>query len=112
MAPAAGGGLIHATPSTPERRAKPVIDRERWRVLEPLLDRALDLADEDRAVWLEALRMQSPAEAEEIVSLLSAERAADRRGFLGEPPHDVPSTVETSPDVHQRAALGEDSKSN
>jgi hypothetical protein len=32
------------------------IDPERWRVLEPLLDRALELTVEERASWLEELR--------------------------------------------------------
>ena len=29
-----------------------VIDRDRWRELGPLLDRALELPDEERAAWL------------------------------------------------------------
>jgi eukaryotic-like serine/threonine-protein kinase len=62
-----------------------VIDRDRWRVLEPLLDRALDLSDDDRDAWLGELRSESPALAAELTALLSAEVVADRRGFLAEP---------------------------
>ena len=66
-----------------------VIDRDRWRVIEPLLDRALDLPDEERADWLTALRSTSPDLAAELAALLRGEDAADRRGFLAgalEPP--------------------------
>jgi tetratricopeptide (TPR) repeat protein len=62
-----------------------VMDRDRWRILEPLLDRALELSAEERAPWLEELRSESPDLAEELTSLLSGEEAADRRGFLSEP---------------------------
>ena len=30
----------------------PVVDPERWLVLEPLLDRALELSDDERDAWL------------------------------------------------------------
>jgi serine/threonine protein kinase len=63
-----------------------VIDHERWAALEPLLDEALDLPLEDRRAWLEALRARVPEIARELTSLLSAEAAADQRGFLIEPP--------------------------
>ncbi|HEU4566380.1 MAG TPA: serine/threonine-protein kinase [Gemmatimonadaceae bacterium] len=63
----------------------PVIDRDRWRELEPLLDRALDLPDAEREAWLGELRSRSPALAAELTMLLSDEVAADRRGFLAEP---------------------------
>lgn len=64
----------------------PLIDRERWRDLEPLLDHALTLAEHERAAWLEELRANSPALVDDLVSLLSEEDRADRRGFLTEPP--------------------------
>ncbi len=62
-----------------------IMDRDRWRVLEPLLDRALELTPDERASWLADLRQRTPAVAEELTSLLSGEEAADRRGFLAEP---------------------------
>jgi len=63
----------------------PVIGRDRWLQLGPLLDRALDLSDEERAPWLSQLRSQSPELAAELTSLLSGESVADRHGFLAEP---------------------------
>jgi len=63
----------------------PVMDRDRWRVLEPLLDEALDLAPDDRAQWLEALRTTSPQAAADLSVLLRNEEAIDRDGFLERP---------------------------
>ena len=66
-----------------------VIDRARWRQLEPLLDQALELSDEDRVPWLAEVRSQSPDLADALTALLSGEVAANDRGFLSEP-IDVP----------------------
>ena len=63
-----------------------VIDREKWRTLETLLDHALDLEPEERSRWLDGLSANSPELAAELRSLLSAEETADQRGFLAEPP--------------------------
>src|SRR5262245_46901232 len=63
-----------------------VIDRDRWRVLEPLIDHALDLSDEQRVSWLEELRARSPEVAAELTAFLSEEEAADQESFLVEPP--------------------------
>ncbi|HWG33435.1 MAG TPA: serine/threonine-protein kinase, partial [Gemmatimonadaceae bacterium] len=60
------------------------IDRDRWQLLEPLLDRALDLTVEERESWMDELRAQSPALAAELALLLSGESVADQRGFLTE----------------------------
>ena len=46
---------------TQGRRTMGGIERDRWQVLEPLLDRALDLPTEERESWLKALREQSLA---------------------------------------------------
>jgi serine/threonine protein kinase len=62
-----------------------VIDRDRWLVLEPFVDRALELTGEERANWLAELRAELPDIAVELESFLSGEVAADRRGFLSEP---------------------------
>ena len=61
------------------------IDRDRWRLLSPLLDRALDLSDAEREAWLETLRSESPELAAELSAVLSGEAAADQRGFLSGP---------------------------
>ena len=58
------------------------IDNERWQLVSPLLDRALDLAVEDRIAWLASLREKDPALAAEIESLLDDARVLDREGFL------------------------------
>lgn len=62
----------------------PVMDRDRWRVLEPLLDEALDLAPDDRERWFDALRSTSPDVANELSVLLHEEDTLDR-GFLERP---------------------------
>jgi len=62
-----------------------VIDRDRWQRLEPLLDRALQLSDEERGIWLAELRVQSPDLASELTVLLSSEDTADQSGFLSDP---------------------------
>jgi len=64
----------------------PPIDHARWRELEPLLDHALTLSSADRSSWLDELRSRSPDLAAELSALLSSDEAADRRGFLAEPP--------------------------
>ncbi|MEO7218440.1 MAG: serine/threonine-protein kinase, partial [Gemmatimonadaceae bacterium] len=65
------------------------IDRGRWQLLEPLLDRALDLTKAERDSWVEMLREHSPDLAAEVTLLLSGEGEADKRGFLSNPPVEV-----------------------
>ncbi|MFI5243398.1 MAG: serine/threonine-protein kinase, partial [Gemmatimonadales bacterium] len=62
-----------------------MIDRDRWGVLSPLLDRALELPEAEREAWLAELRAQSPELASELAELLSGEKVADVRRFLAEP---------------------------
>ena len=50
--------------------------------LRALLDRALELAPAERAVWLAELRRATPADARELECLLAAESALDAAGFL------------------------------
>jgi eukaryotic-like serine/threonine-protein kinase len=68
-----------------------VIDRDRWRKLEPLLDEALELTESERVAWLAKLRSQSPELAAELAALLAREAAADRQGFL-DGPLDTPAS--------------------
>ena len=80
-----------------------VIDRERWHELEPLLDRALELPDEERVAWLGELQARSPELAAQLATLLAAEAVADRRGFLDGTHH--PETSDTFARVELREYL-------
>jgi predicted component of type VI protein secretion system len=62
------------------------MDRQRWQLLEPLLDRALGLSAAEQTSWLEELNVSAPDVAADIAALLSTESIADRKGFLVEPP--------------------------
>ncbi|HTJ24169.1 MAG TPA: protein kinase [Gemmatimonadaceae bacterium] len=86
-----------------------VIDRDRWRKLEPLLDEALELPEPERAAWLARLRSESPDLAAEVTALLERDAAADRRGFLDAPPSDAHETVPTRLDLgaYLQSALGD-----
>ena len=68
-----------------------VPDKERWRVLSPHLDRALELSGGERAVWLASLRGEDPALAHDLEALLIEHEALDQEGFLaGAPPAPLP----------------------
>ena len=87
-----------------------VIDRNRWRQLEPLLDQALELTDVERAAWLDELRSRAPELAAGVAALLADEAAADQRGFLGDPSDVVtPNVALTGPDLgpYLQSALGD-----
>lgn len=63
-----------------------MLDRERWRAIEPLLNDALAIDDPGaRAEWLAALQARAPLLAEDVVTLLESEEAADARQFLAAP---------------------------
>jgi eukaryotic-like serine/threonine-protein kinase len=61
---------------------------ERWQVVSPHLDRALEMARGERTLWLESLRAEDPALAEELGALLAEHEALDGERFLevGAPP--------------------------
>src|SRR4051812_47648709 len=63
----------------------PVIDRDRWTVLEPLLDKALELTPEELGPWLEELSESAPDVAAELSALLTDDLSATRDGFLSKP---------------------------
>ena len=60
-------------------------DKERWLRLSRLLDDALELTGEERAVWLEKLRAEDEALAEEMRELLGRHETLERERFLEEP---------------------------
>ena len=63
-----------------------MLDRERWRAIEPLLNDALAIDDAGaRAQWLAALQQRAPRLAQDVMTLLKSEEAADARQFLAAP---------------------------
>ena len=63
----------------------PVIDRQRWTVLEPLLDKALELTPDELGPWLEELSASAPDVAADLNALLTDDVSATRDGFLSQP---------------------------
>ena len=61
------------------------LDPARWRVLSPLLDELLDLPEAQRAARMTALRLESPALAEELRPWLDELSALDQSAFLRAP---------------------------
>lgn len=55
---------------------------DRWHVLSSYLDEALAMTDEERAVWLAALRLQQPAIANQLEMLLLERSVLAEEGFL------------------------------
>jgi eukaryotic-like serine/threonine-protein kinase len=66
------------------------LSSERWQVLAPHLDRAFDLAGDERSSWLAALRQEDPTLAGDVESLLEQHRSLDAAGFLAGGPLPVP----------------------
>lgn len=58
------------------------IDPDRWQVLVPYLDQALDCSDDARAAWMDRLRAERPDLADDVGQLLENHRAAARERFL------------------------------
>ena len=94
----------------PEWTVMAVIDRDRWREIAPLLDQALELADNERAAWLVELRVRSPRLAAELTALLAEDAAAERQrflraGFRAESPRDAPFGLDLG--AYLQSALGD-----
>jgi serine/threonine protein kinase/Tfp pilus assembly protein PilF len=64
------------------RQIAHTLDPELWLTLSPRLDEALDMADEERTVWLSALRVEDPVLAHQLEDLLDAHRMISKEGFL------------------------------
>jgi hypothetical protein len=60
----------------------PAFNRERWQVVSPHLDRALEMTAEERSGWLLTLRAQDATLADDIAVLLDEREALSREGFL------------------------------
>jgi eukaryotic-like serine/threonine-protein kinase len=64
----------------------PKLDPDRWRVVSPHLDEALELKDAERAAWLARLRLRDPALADDVRALLEENAMASREAFLANAP--------------------------
>jgi hypothetical protein len=73
----------------------PPLDPERWQAVSSYLDQALAMPEEERAAWIDSLRLQSPSVAADVEALLEEHRALgcsrrlsplpnDRRAFMRE----------------------------
>ena len=58
------------------------LSAERWRVLSPYLDEALDVDIARRATWLAAIRSRDPQLAADLQMLLEEQQAIHDTGFL------------------------------
>jgi serine/threonine protein kinase len=58
------------------------ISPERWRVVIPYLDAALELDESDRTAWLHALRQQDASLAADVAALLEKHDVLDAQGYL------------------------------
>jgi serine/threonine protein kinase len=66
---------------------------DRWGALSPHLDRALEMDPGERRAWIAALKVQDPALAAELETLLRAGTAADQEGFLEGSPARPPAAA-------------------
>ncbi len=71
----------------------PSIDETRWKALSPWLDRALDMAPQERPGWLSELGRDDPALAGELAALLEESDALAREGFLEGPSPAPPASL-------------------
>jgi eukaryotic-like serine/threonine-protein kinase len=58
--------------------------RDRWQLVSAHLDRALEMAADERGAWLESLRANDPGLAAEVEGLLEEQALLNREGFLQE----------------------------
>ena len=66
------------------------ISPDRWPVVIPYLDRALDLRAEERGPWLALLRAEDPALADDLLTLLQRHDSLEEQGFLEGAPTPTP----------------------
>jgi serine/threonine protein kinase len=62
--------------------AMSTLTAQQWRKLSPYLEEALGLNDEECALWLGALRTESPTIADQLQTLLSERHALSEEGFM------------------------------
>src|SRR5688572_22086448 len=81
-----GTGRRRGSTFTRPSRMRIRLSDDRWRAVIPHLDRALELAEDERAGWLAALRADDASLAEDVEALLAKRHALDEEGFLSEAP--------------------------
>ena len=71
------------------------LSTERWQVISPFLDRALDLSPGERTTYLDSMRVSDPALAAELEALIEKRDALDQQGFLagGAPQVTAPASL-------------------
>ena len=74
----------------------PRISPERWRVLSPYLDQALEISAEGRAAWLASISVRDAALATELGAILAGHQTVHDSGFLERPVLDPRNTVPQS----------------
>jgi serine/threonine protein kinase/tetratricopeptide (TPR) repeat protein len=74
----------------------PRISPERWRVLSPYLDQALEVSAEGRAAWLASISARDATLASELSAILSAHQTVHDSGFLERPVIDPRTAVTQS----------------
>src|SRR5215472_10237857 len=60
----------------------PAFAPERWRVLSPYLDKALEIPPDERLAWLEVIRKENPSLATDLQTLLKEQAALGKEEFL------------------------------
>ncbi len=60
----------------------PPFSADRWRVLSPYLDEALDIASDERAAWLAAIAARDATLADDLRAMLAQHRTVHQSGFL------------------------------
>ena len=60
----------------------PPFSAERWRVLSPYLDEALEIAPDERAGWLASIAARDAVLAEDLRGMLAQHRTVHESGFL------------------------------
>jgi serine/threonine protein kinase/Tfp pilus assembly protein PilF len=81
------------------------LSRERWQVVSPYLDRALELAGDERTAWLASLSAEDPRLAADVQALLEEQSALSKEGFLegGTPPLPSQAVRERKPTDRMRS---------
>ena len=59
---------------------------DQWQIVSPYLDQALTLPEEERGRWLDEMRRENPALAQQLAELLEEHRAAEGKRYLGTSP--------------------------